>query len=68
MANGARTRDPRDHNAVLYQLSYSHRVPDEQATTQVYYRPGVNDETTVAAVVRAKLLEGPGSATNTASR
>ena len=24
VANGTRTRDPRDHNPVLYQLSYDH--------------------------------------------
>ena len=26
MTDGTRTRDPRDHNPVLYQLSYSHHV------------------------------------------
>ena len=26
MIDGARTRDPKDHNLVLYQLSYDHRL------------------------------------------
>ena len=26
VTDGTRTRDPRDHNPVLYQLSYSHHV------------------------------------------
>ena len=27
VSDGARTRDPRDHNAMLYQLSYAHHRP-----------------------------------------
>ena len=27
MSDGTRTRDIRDHNAALYQLSYAHHVP-----------------------------------------
>lgn len=27
VSDGARTRDIRDHNATLYQLSYTHHVP-----------------------------------------
>ena len=28
MSDGIRTRDRRDHNAELYQLSYAHRVEE----------------------------------------
>ena len=27
VSDGVRTRDPQDHNLVLYQLSYTHRAP-----------------------------------------
>src|SRR5262245_40707078 len=30
VANGTRTRDTRDHNPVLYQLSYGHHVPADR--------------------------------------
>ena len=29
VADGTRTRDHRDHNPGLYQLSYRHRAPDK---------------------------------------
>ena len=28
VSDGARTRDTQDHNLVLYQLSYTHHVPE----------------------------------------
>ena len=31
MTDGARTRDPKDHNLVLYQLSYSHQLTPAEA-------------------------------------
>jgi hypothetical protein len=31
VSDGARTRDTQDHNLVLYQLNYSHHLPEEPA-------------------------------------
>ena len=40
VADGIRTRDHRDHNPGLYQLSYRHRAPDIVSAAAV--RPGRN--------------------------
>ena len=46
VTDGARTRDPKDHNLVLCQLSYGHRVakPDSVDGRRICqyeeYRPG----------------------------
>jgi hypothetical protein len=63
VSDGTRTRDTRDHNPVLYQLSYTHQdsanndsgIPDRSA-----HRP--------AATAFAASTSGPGSGTNTVRR
>ncbi len=35
MSDGARTRDNRDHNPVLYQLSYTHHCRPRTHSTEV---------------------------------
>ncbi len=39
MSNGARTRDNRDHNPVLYQLSYTHHAARNERTIGIILRP-----------------------------
>lgn len=68
VSNGTRTRDPLDHNQVLYQLSYTHHVPGARATRRFSHTPDANDDTTDAAAARAPSLVGPGSGTKTAWR
>jgi hypothetical protein len=38
VADGIRTRDHRDHNPGLYQLSYRHREPTKDTATSLLFR------------------------------
>jgi hypothetical protein len=78
VTDGTRTRDPRDHNPVLYQLSYDHHahgkalpvVPDKHSRppgTAVDGVTGVSDQRP-AAMAFAVSTSGPGSGTNTVRR
>ncbi len=64
MSDGARTRDPRDHNPVLYQLSYTHH---RTSRTIVAAHVGSALSTSAAAFWACSLV-GPGSGTNTVCR
>ena len=64
MSDGARTRDPRDHNPVLYQLSYTHH---RTSRTIVAAHPG-SVLSTSAAAFWACSEDGPGSGTKTVCR
>ena len=39
VADGTRTRDHRDHNPELYQLSYRHLAPQQDSATAAAYWP-----------------------------
>ena len=64
MSDGTRTRDTRDHNPVLYQLSYTHH---RTSRTIVAAQAGSAFSTSAAASWACSLL-GPGSGTNTVCR
>ena len=49
MSDGIRTRDRRDHNPELYQLSYAHRGPVESSSEAARDRPREASESTVGA-------------------
>ncbi len=84
MSDGARTRDIRDHNATLYQLSYTHHgcgLPQGRQRRLLYLLADRSRESAQAegftvvaapayfwAMSAACRLSGPGGATNTASR
>ncbi len=63
MSDGARTRDNRDHNPVLYQLSYTHHAAAETAAEEGY--PIVAPRSAAAV---ASALVGPGGGTKTVRR
>ena len=64
MSDGTRTRDTRDHNPVLYQLSYTHHRTNR---TIVAAQLG-SVLTTSAAAFWACSEVGPGGGTNTVPR
>ena len=66
MSDGARTRDNRDHNPVLYQLSYTHHG----AATSIAARQAGSGvpPTSEAASAMACSEFGPGCGTNIAAR
>ena len=69
--DGARTRDPRHHKPVLYQLSYAHHESlstKVKATTGFYSRRGAQFATTAAEAAWACSEVGPGSATKATPR
>jgi hypothetical protein len=77
--DGTRTRDPRDHNPVLYQLSYDHHlrlaVLDHHSGTprgvveRVTGAPGdPYSPISSAAIALAASTSGPGSGTKTVRR
>jgi hypothetical protein len=76
VSDGARTRDNRDHNPVLYQLSYTHHGVAEATADSLSGRmaaqsgitePGAGG-TTCAAAAFAASVSGPGSGTKTVDR
>jgi hypothetical protein len=64
VSDGIRTRDPRDHNPVLYQLSYTHQAPPNGGPHTLPVHAGADR----AAIARAAAESGPGGGTNTAAR
>lgn len=74
MIDGTRTRDPRDHNPVLYQLSYDHHarlganpsVPDNHSHTPV--APVERVTYSSAATALAASTSGPGCGTKMVRR
>ena len=64
VSDGARTRDNRDHNPVLYQLSYTHHCASRSI---VPAQSGSADSTSAAAFCASSPV-GPGSGTNTVLR
>ena len=64
MSDGTRTRDTRDHNPVLYQLSYTHHRTNRSI---VAAQPASLPSTSVAARWACSLV-GPGRGTNTVRR
>ena len=72
VSDGARTRDPRDHNPVLYQLSYTHHAAGAAGSKcsggQLDAGPGGRGANALSAAARAASVAGPGAGTNTASR
>ena len=63
MSDGTRTRDTRDHNPVLYQLSYTHH-----RTVHIVAAQAGSLFTTSAAAFWACSEVGPGGGTNTVPR
>ena len=62
MTDGARTRDPKDHNLVLCQLSYGHRVLSEAFLTplaMLSIRPGERRRASGPPVIPLALGELP---------
>jgi hypothetical protein len=64
VSDGTRTRDTRDHNPVLYQLSYTHH---RTRPTIVAAQVGSVLTTSAAAFCACSVL-GPGGGTNTVPR
>jgi hypothetical protein len=67
VTEGTRTPDTRDHNPVLYQLSYSHheRLADGRPPR---CRPMIAPTYSCWAMALAASTSGPGSGTNTVRR
>ena len=79
VSDGTRTRDHRDHNQVLYQLSYTHQVRTGslRGRWKVYPTQAGGSAAEVlsawsttwfVAAARAWSVDGPGTATNSVSR
>jgi hypothetical protein len=80
VTDGTRTRDPRDHNPVLYQLSYDHHAHLAVPHNHSGVPPGFVERVTPAregdpyslvnsaAIALAASTSGPGSGTKIARR
>jgi hypothetical protein len=72
VSDGARTRDNRDHNPVLYQLSYTHHrgLAEAEPLERVYVERGVSAAggASAAAAARDVSVSGPGAGTMTVER
>ena len=66
MSDGTRTRDPLDHNQMLYQLSYTHHAGLATEPGQSTCLPVPPN--TAPAASRASSEVGPGGATNSVRR
>ena len=66
MSDGARTRDNRDHNPVLYQLSYTHHGAAESIAGAGQASDSI--PVSAAATAAASTEVGPGWATKTVER
>lgn len=75
VSDGTRTHDPRDHNPMLYQLSYAHQVavrdgryPSLDELTQSGTAVDGNGVSAELAAARAAVVSGPGGGTNKVER
>jgi hypothetical protein len=67
VSDGARTRDNRDHNPVLYQLSYTHHEARASIAERWREAQPVSGRSAVAAAAASSEV-GPGCGTKTVER